>query len=71
VDNHLEEILVELKTQEIKFIVCGGVAAVLHGVERMTMGIDISLDLAKSNLEKFLVVLRKLNLRPRAPIPPE
>ncbi len=71
VDNHLEEILVELKTQDIKFIVCGGVAAVLHGVERMTMDIDISLDLDNDNLKKFLEVLKKLNLKPRAPIPPE
>jgi len=71
VDNHLEEILVELKTHDIKFIVCGGVAAVLHGVERMTVDIDISLDLDKANLEKFLYVLKKMNLKPRVPIPPE
>ncbi len=43
--NHLELILSELKMQNVRFIVCGGVAAVLHGVERMTMDIDISLDL--------------------------
>ena len=70
-DNHLEEILVELKNQNIKFIVCGGVAAVLHGVERMTMDIDISLDLDNTNLKKFLHVIKKMNLKPRVPIPAE
>lgn len=69
--NHLEEILVELKTRNIKFIVCGGVAAVLHGVERMTMDIDISLDLDNTNLKKFLHVIKKMNLKPRVPIPAE
>jgi len=71
VNNHLEEILVELETHNIKFIVCGGVAAVLHGVERMTMDIDISLDLDNTNLKKFLHVIKKMNLKPRIPIPPE
>ncbi len=69
--NHLEEILVGLKEHNIKFIVCGGVAAVLHGVERMTMDIDLSLDFDKTNLEEFLIVMKKMNFKPRVPIPPE
>ena len=70
-DNHLEEILIELKNHNVRFIVCGGVAAVLHGVERMTMHIDISLDLDSTNLENFLHVMKKLSLKPRVPIQPE
>ena len=50
---------------------CGGVAAVLHGVERMTMDIDLSLDLDRSNLEKFISVMKNMNLKPRVPVPPE
>lgn len=69
--NHLEIILSELKKNNVRFIVCGGVAAVLHGVERMTMDIDISLDLDDSNLKRFLNVMKKLNLQPRVPVPPE
>jgi len=70
-ENYLEEIITELSRADIKFIICGGVAAVLHGVERMTMDIDISLDMTKENLDKFIRSVNRLNLVPRAPVPPE
>lgn len=69
--NHLLEIIVALARAEVKFIVCGGVAVVLHGVERMTMDLDLSVDMRKDNIEKLLSVLKKQNLFPRAPVPAE
>ncbi len=68
-NNYLREILENLVEQDVKFIICGGVAAVLHGVERMTIDIDISLDLEHTNLERFLFFIKKMNFVPRVAIP--
>ena len=51
-NNYLREILENLVEQDVKFIICGGVAAVLHGVERMTIDLDISLDLERTDYFK-------------------
>jgi hypothetical protein len=67
--NHLHEILTALVRRHVRFIVCGGVALVLHGVERMTLDIDLSVDFEKGNLERFLDVMKDLNLVPRVPVP--
>ena len=67
----LIEIIECLADHGVEFIICGGMAAVYHGVERMTMDLDISLDMEKSNVERFLEAVKALNLTPRAPVPPE
>ncbi|MBD3315891.1 MAG: hypothetical protein GF344_08905 [Chitinivibrionales bacterium] len=67
--NHLLEILTELRAAGVEFIVCGGVAVALHGVERMTLDLDISLDLTQQNVRKFLEVMQRLGLKPRVPVP--
>ncbi len=69
--NHLTEILLALKDAGVDFIIGGGVAAVLQGVERVTMDLDISILMEKSNLENFLRIMKDLGLKPRAPVPPE
>ena len=70
-NNHLLEILSHLAKAKVKYIVCGGVAVVLHGVERMTVDLDIALDFSALNVKKFLEVVDELGLISRAPIPPE
>jgi hypothetical protein len=67
--NHINEILFALTDAEVEFIVGGGVAAVLHGVERVTLDIDLALDMEPANVEKFLQVMHKLRLQPRVPVP--
>ncbi|MDR1283504.1 MAG: hypothetical protein LBK99_22185 [Opitutaceae bacterium] len=66
-----EEILNALSEAGIDFIVGGGVACVLHGVERVTMDVDISLHLTPENLDRFIRASDRLGLRPRIPVPPE
>lgn len=66
-----EEILHALASDEIEFIVGGGVACVLHGVERVTMDIDIAVHMQPYNLTKFLSLMARLRLKPRVPISPE
>jgi hypothetical protein len=65
------EILSELARARVEFIVGGGVACVLHGVERVTMDVDLAVLMAPGNLRAFLVVMERLGLRPRVPVPPE
>ncbi len=69
--NFLKEILIALSEKDIKFIIFGGVAVVLHGVERMTLDLDLSLEMSSENIKKFLEVIKKFELTPRAPLPPE
>src|SRR6266576_6668486 len=66
--NHINEILFALTDAEVEFIVGGGVAAVLHGVERVTLDIDLALDMDPANVEKFLQLMRNLGLQPRVPV---
>lgn len=65
-----EEILHALATRGIEFIVGGGVACVLHGVERVTMDVDVAVQMRPDNLLKFIDAMDSLGLRPRVPIAP-
>ena len=67
--NHINEILFALADAEVEFVVGGGVAAVLHGVERVTLDIDLALDMEPANVEKFLHVMQQLGLQPRVTVP--
>ena len=67
--NHINEILFALTDAGVEFVVGGGVAAVLHGVERVTLDIDLALDMEPANVEKFLQVMHQLGLQPRVPVP--
>jgi hypothetical protein len=68
--NHLVEILVSLADAEIEFIICGGVAAILHGVERMTLDIDLSVNLVGNNAAMLANTMQSLGLQPRVPVDP-
>ena len=70
-DNHLKNILTTLSKKEVKFVVCGGVALALHGIERVTMDIDISVSMDRENLQELISTLKELGMTPRAPIPAE
>lgn len=66
---YLIELICSLADNGVAFIICGGMAAVYHGVERMTMDLDISLDMVPENIHRFLKTARDLGLVPRAPVP--
>jgi hypothetical protein len=68
---YLVEIITSLVDYGVEFIICGGMAVVFHGVERMTMDLDISLNMEADNVKKFLSAVKKLKLKPRVPVPPE
>ncbi|MCS7204407.1 MAG: hypothetical protein NZ853_01780 [Leptospiraceae bacterium] len=70
-ENFLKEIIIALSSQKVRYIIFGGVAVVLHGVERMTLDLDVSIDMREENLKNFLKVMRDFDLTPRAPISDE
>ncbi|MFZ4592472.1 MAG: hypothetical protein ACOYN6_15830 [Ignavibacteria bacterium] len=69
--NELRNLIKELSKVGIKYVVCGGVACVLHGVERTTYDLDLSVDLSEDNLLKLIELSKRFNLQPRIPEPVE
>ncbi len=66
--NLYADILIKLTDAQVKFVLAGGVASVLHGVERLTVDIDIAVDMSEENLDRFFVVLREMHFKPRLPV---
>ena len=52
--NPYRDILKGLADAEVKFIIGGGVACVLHGVERVTMDVDLAVHMQAVNLGVFV-----------------
>ena len=65
------KILKELVAGGVDFVLGGGVACVLHGVERVTMDVDVAVHMASANWDRLILVMNKMGLLPRAPIRPE
>jgi hypothetical protein len=57
-----------LNKATIKYMVAGGIAVNLYGIERATADLDIALELEEGNLLKFINVAEKLGLRPKIPV---
>lgn len=68
---HLREIIIQLADAKVDFVIGGGVACVLQGVERFTLDLDVAVNLATANLEKFIAVMTSQRLVPRVPVHPE
>jgi hypothetical protein len=67
-ENYLKEMLVTLTDAGVEFVVGGGVACVLHGVERVTLDLDIAVEMTASNLDRLVNAVEKLKLQPRVPV---
>lgn len=69
--NYLYELVRKLAENDVKFIIAGGVAVVLHGVERVTMDLDIAIQLESDNVGRFIEVMKGYHMTPRVPVPAE
>jgi len=65
-----EPIIDALNRVDVRYVVVGGLATVLHGFARLTADIDLAVDLAPPQARKAVEVLTGLGLRPRAPVDP-
>ena len=52
--NQLKGVFSSLQKHDVKYIVIGGIAAVLHGVPRATFDLDILIEATPTNAQKLL-----------------
>ena len=55
----------------VKYVVVGGLATVLHGYLRLTVDVDLVVDLAPEEVTRAVQVLESLGFKPRVPVPAE
>ena len=65
-----EPIFDALNRAQVRYVVVGGFATVLHGHARLTADIDLVIDLFPPEARKALDTLTGLGFRPRAPVEP-
>jgi len=57
-----------LQEERVDYVVVGGLAINLHGVERATMDVDLVLAMDDANLKRFLAAAQRLELKPSLPV---
>jgi hypothetical protein len=67
----VEAIVQALNAAGVRYLIAGGMAVVAHGYVRLTMDLDLILDLDEHNLRPALTALASLGYRPLAPVPLE
>lgn len=66
-----ERVLRALSDAEVRYVLIGGMAAILHGDAGVTIDLDIAPALDPENLERLAAALRSLGARVRAEGSPE
>jgi hypothetical protein len=60
-----------LNRHHVQYLLIGGLAVSLHGVERSTMDIDITVAMRPDNLAALIAMAQELKLSPVLPVPIE
>ena len=60
--NRLLDVFASLEKHKVKYLVIGGIAAVLYGVPRATFDLDILIEATSKNVQKLLDALLEANL---------
>ena len=55
--NQLKGVFASLQQHNVKYVVIGGIAAVLHGVPRATFDLDILIEATPENAQQLLAAL--------------
>jgi len=66
-----QEILATLDRHSVRYVLMGGIAAVLHGAPHVTTDVDVVPENGKENLARLAEVLRELEARIRVTGEPE
>jgi len=69
--NKFQYYLMVLARNRVDFVLCGGVACILHGISRVTSDLDICVRMDGENLERLIRAAKELELTPRVPEPLE
>ena len=66
-----EDVFKKLDEEEVRYVVIGGVALVLYGVVRLTVDLDLFVDMSGPNLKRFLKAMKDLGYKPKMPVKAE
>lgn len=69
--NLLKDVFSSLQRHNVRYLVIGGIAAVLHGVPRATFDLDILIEASPENAKKMLEAFLEAGLGTAALITPE
>jgi hypothetical protein len=69
--NQLKAVFASFQRHDVRYVVIGGIAAVLHGVPRATFDLDILIDSTPSNSQKLLAAMMEAGLGTAELISPE
>lgn len=59
--NRLQDVFASFQKHEVKYVVIGGIAAVLYGVPRATFDLDIFIKATHDNVQRLLEALLDVN----------
>ena len=57
--------------RRVDYVLIGGLAIALHGIERVTMDIDVTVAMTPDNLSSLVDMARELGMTPALPVPLE
>lgn len=57
--SHLEDIFASFNRNDVRYLVIGGIAVVLHGVPRATFDLDVLIEASHKNAESLLAALKE------------
>ena len=63
-----KQLFASLEGESVQYMVAGGVALNLYGIERATADLDLIVNLERENLSRFVRVVEQLGLKPRVPV---
>jgi len=63
------DLFAALNRHEVGYVLIGGLAVALHGVERNTMDVDVCVVVSPDNLARLTAAARELKLQPILPVP--
>ncbi len=55
--NRLKDVFKSFQSHDVKYVVIGGIAAILHGVPRATLDLDILIEATETNARQLLEAL--------------
>ena len=65
---NIQEIFEVLAEADVKYVVVGGMAVIMHGHLRATADLDLVVGLQSDNCAKAMAALSGIGLRPRLPV---
>lgn len=65
---HISKLFIELSSNNVRYLVCGGLAVNIYGIPRTTADIDLLVDFDEKNITEFERVLQNQNYKSVLPI---